>query len=239
MDIRFGSVAVVQTYSSPMAALGCKADTRPRRMSVPTKTGRSGRLRSPGLNGNFRPDADQGWQTRRPPKSDCWVIGRTDPLGERPYGNLAKYRLIDGLTNAQEHHMESFPKISEYMDTSVPTLSPETQIMAAVDFLLRHQVTGAPVVDSNGRQVGIITETDLLKLLTEGDQGEPAAEATVAEFMTTNVITVPPAVDIYYVAGTFLANRFRRLPVVEDGKIVGAITRYDLLRVVRSLSSKP
>ena len=135
--------------------------------------------------------------------------------------------------------MESFPKISEYMDTSVPTLSPEIQIMAAVDFLLHHQVTGAPVVDSSGRLVGIITETDLLKLLTEGVQGEPAVEATVAEFMTTNVITVPPAVDIYYVAGMFLANKFRRLPVVEDGKIVGAITRYDLLRVVRSFSSMP
>lgn len=135
--------------------------------------------------------------------------------------------------------MESFPKISEYMDTSVPTLSPEARIMAAVDFLLSHQVTGAPVVDSNGELVGIITETDLLKLLTEGVKGEPAAEATVAEFMTTEVITVPPAVDIYYVAGMFLANKFRRLPVVEDGKIVGAITRYDLLRVVRNLSSMP
>ncbi len=111
--------------------------------------------------------------------------------------------------------------------------------MAAVDFLLSHQVTGAPVVDSNGELVGIITETDLLKLLTEGVRGEPAAEATVAEFMTTEVITVPPAVDIYYVAGMFLANKFRRLPVVEDGKIVGAITRYDLLRVVRNLSSMP
>ena len=133
--------------------------------------------------------------------------------------------------------MESFPKISEYMDTSVPTLSAETQIMAAVDFLLQHHVTGAPVVDPSGRLVGMITETDLLRLLTEGSQGEPAAEATVAEFMTTDVITVSPAVDIYYVAGTFIANRFRRLPVVEDGKIVGAITRYDLLRVVRKLSS--
>ena len=100
--------------------------------------------------------------------------------------------------------MESFPKISEYMNTSVPTLSPETQIMAAVDFLLHHKVTGAPVVDSSGRLVGIITETDLLKLLTEGAQGEPAVEATVAEFMTTDVITVPPAVDIYYVAGCLL-----------------------------------
>ena len=135
--------------------------------------------------------------------------------------------------------MESLPKISDYMDTVVPTLSPETHIIKAVDFLLHHHVTGAPVVDSDGRLVGIITETDLLKLVTEGIQGEPPTEATVAEYMTTDVITVPPTVDIYYIAGMFLANKFRRLPVVEDGKIVGAITRYDLLRVVRALSAMP
>ena len=135
--------------------------------------------------------------------------------------------------------MDSFPKISEYMDTAVPTLIPETQIMDAVDFLLSHKVTGAPIVESNGKMVGIVTETDLLKLLTEGIQGEPPTKATVAEFMTTDVITVPPDVDIYYVAGMFLANKFRRLPIVEDGKIVGAITRYDLLRVVRKLSAMP
>jgi len=135
--------------------------------------------------------------------------------------------------------MDSFPKISEYMDTAVPTLTPETQIMDAVDFLLDNKVTGAPVVDSNGKLIGIITETDLLKLLTEGIQGEPPTKETVAEFMTTDVITVPPEVDIYYVAGTFLANKFRRLPIVKDGKIVGAITRYDLLRVVRTVSAMP
>ena len=135
--------------------------------------------------------------------------------------------------------MESLPKISDYMDTVVPTLSPETHIIKAVDFLLHHHVTGAPVVDSDGRLVGIITETDLLKLVTEGIQGEPPTEATVAEYMTTDAITVPPTVDIYYIAGMFLANKFRRLPVVEDGKIVGAITRYDLLRVVRALSAMP
>ena len=144
-----------------------------------------------------------------------------------------------GLRNFQEKHMENLPKISDYMDTVVPTLSPKTHIIKAVDFLLHHHVTGAPVVDSDGRLVGIITETDLLKLVTEGIQGEPPTEATVAEYMTTDVITVPPTVDIYYIAGMFLANKFRRLPVVEDGKIVGAITRYDLLRVVRALSAMP
>ncbi|MDH3615972.1 MAG: CBS domain-containing protein [Gammaproteobacteria bacterium] len=135
--------------------------------------------------------------------------------------------------------MESMPRIRDFMDTVVPTLRPETQIMQAVDFLVHHRVTGAPVVDSDGSMVGIITETDLLKLMTEGIQGEPPTEATVAEYMTTDVISVSPTVDVYYVAGMFLANKFRRLPVVENGKIVGAITRFDLLRVIRSLSPMP
>ncbi len=134
--------------------------------------------------------------------------------------------------------MESFPKISEYMDTVVPVIGQETPVIEAVDFLLEHKVTGAPVVDSEANLVGIITETDLLKLVTEGIKGEPPVDATVAEYMTRDVISVPPTVDIYYIAGMFLANKFRRLPVVEDGKIVGAITRYDLLRVVRSLFSE-
>ncbi len=135
--------------------------------------------------------------------------------------------------------MKSLPKIGEFMDAVVPTLTPETQIMKAVDFLLRHRVTGAPVVDSEGRLMGIITETDLLKLVTEGIQGQPPTEATVAEYMTTDVVTVRPTVDIYYVAGIFLNNKFRRRPVVNGGKIVGAITRYDLLRVIRTLAAMP
>ena len=133
--------------------------------------------------------------------------------------------------------MDSLPKISEFMDQVVPTIGPDMQIMKAVDYLLRHRVTGVPVVDSNGNLLGIITETDLLKLVTEGIQGQPPTEAIVAEYMTTDVVTVPPTMDIYYVAGIFLKNKFRRLPVVEDGKIVGAITRFDLLRVVQALSA--
>ena len=131
--------------------------------------------------------------------------------------------------------MNSLPKIGDYMDTVVPTLSPETQVMKAVDFLLRHRVTGAPVVDPAGGLLGIITEKDLLRWVTEGVNGEPHSAATVAEFMTGEVVTIPPSADIYYAAGLFLNNSFRRLPVIENGKIVGAITRYDLLRVVWTL----
>lgn len=135
--------------------------------------------------------------------------------------------------------MQSLPKISEFMDQVVPTLDPDTKVMKAVDFLLRHRVTGAPVVDSDGKLIGMITETDLLKLVTAGVEGEPPTEETVADFMTTDVVTVAPTADIYYVAGLFSSHDFRRLPVVEDGKIVGAITRFDLLRVVQSLATMP
>lgn len=51
--------------------------------------------------------------------------------------------------------------------------------------------------------------------------------------MTADVKTIPPTMDIYYCAGLFMNVSFRRFPVVENGRIVGAITRFDLLRAVR------
>lgn len=134
--------------------------------------------------------------------------------------------------------MEKLPKIAECMDQVVPTLKPDTPILKAVSFLLRHRVTGAPVVDFKGKLLGIITETDLLKLLTEGVRSKPPAEMKVSDFMTTDVVTVPSNADVYYVAGILNERKFRRLPVVDDGKIVGAITRFDLLRVIQEHSPK-
>ncbi len=135
--------------------------------------------------------------------------------------------------------MDSLPKICDFMDHLVPTLAPDTKIMDAVDYLLQQRVTGAPVVDSDGKLLGIITETDLLKLITVGVQGQPPTDATVADYMTKDVVTVPKTADIYYVAGIFRKRKFRRVPVVEDGKIVGAITSFDLLRVIQGLAKMP
>jgi len=133
--------------------------------------------------------------------------------------------------------MHSLPRIREFMDTVVPTLEPDMPIMKAVDYLLRHRVTGAPVVNNEGRLLGMISETDLLRLLTQGVHTPADEDATVADYMTTEVVTVAPTADIYYVAGIFLSKNFRRLPVVENGKVVGAITRFDLLRVIQAVST--
>jgi len=130
-----------------------------------------------------------------------------------------------------KHHL---PTVRDFMDTYVDTLSPEIDIMEAVKFLLQKRVTGAPVVNSKGEVLGILTELDCLKLVTLGDSDHAPPKGKVKDFMTSEVQTIPPEMDIYYAAGLFLNVSFRRFPVVENGRMVGAITRFDILRAVQS-----
>jgi CBS domain-containing protein len=125
------------------------------------------------------------------------------------------------------------PLVRDFMDKYVDTLAPETDIRDAVDFLLEKRVTGVLVSNSKKQLLGILTEYDCLKLLTLGDAQHEAPFGKVKDFMTADVQTVPPTMDIYYAAGLFVSAKFRRLPVVENGRIVGAITRFDILRAVQ------
>lgn len=129
--------------------------------------------------------------------------------------------------------MAKLPTVRDYMDTDVPTLRPETPMLEAVGFLLEKRVTGAPVVNDAGELVGIVTEYDCLHLLALGAGGEAPA-GTVGDYMTAAVTTVPPRMNVYFAAGMFLNARVRRFPVVEEGRLVGAVTRYDILRAVRA-----
>ncbi len=129
--------------------------------------------------------------------------------------------------------MEKLPIVRDHMDTEVYSLDPGTEILDAVGFLLQHHVTGAPVIDGAGHLLGMLTEKDCLKLVAAGaDANRP--RGTVADFMTTAVTSISPDTDVYYAAGLFLNQGFRRFPVVEAGKLVGAITRFDILRVIHA-----
>ena len=89
-----------------------------------------------------------------------------------------------------------------------------------------------------GNVIGMLTEKDCLKLIATGAEGN-LPRGCVSEFMTTEVTTISPDMDVYYVAGLFLNYEFRRFPVVEDGRLVGAITRFDILRVMRTYMRRP
>jgi len=130
------------------------------------------------------------------------------------------------------------PIVRDYMDKNVPTVGPEAEIFEAIEYLLKKRVTGAPVVDDEGNVIGMMTEKDCLKLIAKGAGGD-LPRGRVSEFMTTEVKTISPDMDVYYVAGLFLNYEFRRFPVVEDGRLVGAVTRFDILRVMRSYMRRP
>jgi CBS domain-containing protein len=129
--------------------------------------------------------------------------------------------------------MPKLPVVRDHMDRHVASLRPEIDILDAVAFLLENHITGAPVVDKSGRLVGILTEKDCLRLVAAGVQGD-LPRGSVANFMTPNPETIPPDMDVYFAAGLFLTRDFRRFPVIEDGKLVGTITRFDILRVIKA-----
>lgn len=134
---------------------------------------------------------------------------------------------------AQNQHMPQMPAVRDCMDVYFSTLKPDTDIFEAVLFLLERRVTGSPVVDGEGHLLGLLTEKDCMKLLTVGRDGD-VPQGTVRDYMDVDVTTVPPDMDIYYCAGLFLNSEQRRFPVVYEGKLIGVITRFDILRAIRA-----
>lgn len=117
------------------------------------------------------------------------------------------------------------------------TFRPDTNIYTAISTLVRHGISGAPVVNEKGELLGIISEKDCLRVLANGVfhryPGGP-----VSEYMTQAVMTVHPDTDMFTVADIFLKNVFRRLPVVEGRKVVGQISRRDVLRAVEEIAQQ-
>ena len=131
--------------------------------------------------------------------------------------------------------MSSLPTVRRFMDLEVHTVSPEDSSMDAIRKLLKEHVTGAPVVDADNKVLGMLTERDCLKLLAVGDVKAERATGKVEDYMSTDIETIRPEMNIYFVAGMFLNNTCRRFPVTDkQGVLVGAITRYDIVRAIEA-----
>lgn len=127
----------------------------------------------------------------------------------------------------------------DIMTRSVVYLRPDLDIYAAIKVLLRRRISGAPVLEGRSL-VGILSERDCLQLLT-ADTYHHHAGGKVQHYMTTDVKTIHPDDDIYSIAGVFLSRPIRRLPVTRDGKLLGLVSRRDVLtgieQAVRSAKS--
>lgn len=125
-----------------------------------------------------------------------------------------------------------FPTVRTFMDTETHALDVDQDIYEAVRTLIDAGITGMPVVQ-NGRLVGMLSEYECLRLLSVGSEAADVPLGRVGDYMQREYRTVSPDMDVYYVAGLFLADpSTRRFPVVEGSRLVGVITRKDILRAV-------
>ncbi|MDN5202953.1 CBS domain-containing protein [Fulvivirgaceae bacterium BMA10] len=130
----------------------------------------------------------------------------------------------------------TFPSVQKYMARDEVTLSPELTIDEAIDIFLDKKVTGAPVLDDERRIIGMLTEKDCLKLIIDAAYSNmPYQDRTVKMYMSPVVKTVSIESDILDVANEFLTTNFRKFPVVNDGKLVGQVSRRDILKAIREI----
>jgi CBS domain-containing protein len=117
-------------------------------------------------------------------------------------------------------------QVKDVMRPHVIAIRPEATIETAIRILLDQQISGAPVIDEKGQLCGIISQYQLLEVMYD-----PAVRSgRVSDFMTRKVLTIEEDALLGAAASTFVVHRIRRIPVVRDGKVVGIISRSDLLR---------
>jgi CBS-domain-containing membrane protein len=141
-------------------------------------------------------------------------------------------------------------KVRDMMTAEVVTVGPQTPLKHVANLLVEHGISGLPVVDDAGSVVGVVSEADFLE--KEGAEGAPrtgfpwveffsgkhqtaqiqrAGARLAGEAMTSPAMTIRPDEPLRHAAAIMSRRLVDRLPVVEDGRLVGIITRADLVRV--------
>ena len=125
--------------------------------------------------------------------------------------------------------MQDIPLVQDIMTPKVFSVKEDMTMEAALRSLLKHSHSGAPVVDNDGRLVGMLSEKDCLRMFFVG-MYDRLPLGKVSQYMSKDVSTCDRYDDIYTVARVFFQNSFRRLPVVDlNGVMVGIISRRDVL----------
>lgn len=145
--------------------------------------------------------------------------------------------------------------VSDLMTRDLVTVGPELPVEALVDLLVECDINGVPVVDAEGALLGMVTTGDLIHRVADehvpgrdsiwreslyksvfrrdGREPNPAEGGTAAEVMSRNPAYVVPSDDMAVAARLLIEHRVKCLPVLDNGRVVGVISRLDLLRCLR------
>ncbi len=127
-------------------------------------------------------------------------------------------------------------KAADVMTPRVITIDPDSSVADAARRMLENRISGMPVVDAGGRLVGMISEGDLLHRAELGTERRPRSWwlRKVGDAMTQSVVSVGPDTPIDEVVRILEGKRIKRVPVVQDGRVLGIVSRANLLQVLAS-----
>ncbi|MEJ2703279.1 MAG: CBS domain-containing protein [Sedimentisphaerales bacterium] len=115
---------------------------------------------------------------------------------------------------------------ADIMTKDVVTAKKDMVLTDVIELLLRKQISAMPVVDDDKHMIGLVSEIDLVNLTLSGN----ARDTTVEEVMTKKVISFGPEAELAEMVQSFSKNHLRRVPIVERGKVIGIVSRRDILR---------
>lgn len=135
--------------------------------------------------------------------------------------------------------MKETEPVTKYMATKLITFQADQDIWQAMKIILKNKISGGPVLDEDGDLIGMLSEKDCLHVLIDGPYNdEPQSSGTVGDFMSKTVTVISAEKTIVDAAYTFTTTPIRRLPVVDNGKVVGQISRRDILTAILKIKPK-
>ncbi|HLT50767.1 MAG TPA: CBS domain-containing protein [Arenibacter sp.] len=130
-------------------------------------------------------------------------------------------------------------RVCDYMTRELITFRPEQSVEEVIITLLRYKISGGPVVNERGELIGMISEGDCIKYISEKRyHNMPCSNLNVEGRMIKNVGTIDGNMNIFDAANKFLTEKRRRFPIVENGKLVGQISQKDILKATIQLKSQ-
>jgi CBS domain-containing protein len=127
-------------------------------------------------------------------------------------------------------------RVCDYMTPDPITFTADMDVMSAVHQLVKNRIASAPVMDAQGRLIGMLSERDCLSIAFIASH-DTCVAGPVGQFMSARVATVTPDTSLTHVCTLFTNASHRRYPVVENGKLIGVISRRDALRAISEACS--
>lgn len=129
--------------------------------------------------------------------------------------------------------------VRDYMTKDLVTFRKDQTVFEVMELLIKHKISGGCVVDDGGNLLGVISEGDCMKHISDSRYyNMPMDDNLVEKRMTCNAMTIDADMNVLDAAKIFIENRFRRFPIVKNGKLVGQLSQSDVLRAALSLKSQ-